>query len=193
MKVAIILALVAAVSAGNIGYGGIGVGVVNTGGSVRRQAQDAWGNYNFGYQEHGPTGGTSRQEAGNAYGGVVGSYTLGVADGRQRRVDYVADKLGFRAKVSTNEPGTAPSILGAATVNAGYGVGVGHGIGLGYGAGLGLGGYGAGIGLAGVGYGAGLGLGGLGHGIGYGAGLGINHVAGIGHGIGYGGLGNVYG
>lgn len=29
-------------------------------------------------------------------------------DGRDRRVDYVADATGFRATISTNEMGTAP-------------------------------------------------------------------------------------
>ena len=35
----------------------------------------------------------------------VGSYGLRDADGRVRVVNYVADALGFRASVSTNEPG----------------------------------------------------------------------------------------
>lgn len=37
-----------------------------------------------------------------------GFYTLKGQDGRDRRVDYVADASGFRATISTNELGTAP-------------------------------------------------------------------------------------
>lgn len=38
----------------------------------------------------------------------AGFYTLKGEDGRDRRVDYVADAAGFRATISTNEMGTAP-------------------------------------------------------------------------------------
>lgn len=38
----------------------------------------------------------------------TGFYTLRGDDGRDRRVDYVADASGFRATISTNEMGTAP-------------------------------------------------------------------------------------
>lgn len=37
---------------------------------------------------------------------MTGFYTLADADGRQRRVEYIADEAGFRAKVQTNELGT---------------------------------------------------------------------------------------
>lgn len=37
-----------------------------------------------------------------------GFYTLRGEDGRDRRVDYIADASGFRATISTNELGTAP-------------------------------------------------------------------------------------
>lgn len=37
-----------------------------------------------------------------------GFYTLKGEDGRDRRVDYVADANGFRATISTNELGTSP-------------------------------------------------------------------------------------
>ncbi|KAL1436662.1 hypothetical protein MTO96_049556 [Rhipicephalus appendiculatus] len=39
-------------------------------------------------------------------------------DGRWRTVKYVADGAGFRAAVSTNEPGTAPSSPASAGINA---------------------------------------------------------------------------
>ena len=38
----------------------------------------------------------------------VGSYGLRDADGRMRVVNYVADALGYRASISTNEPGVDP-------------------------------------------------------------------------------------
>ncbi|KAH6947517.1 hypothetical protein HPB50_019593 [Hyalomma asiaticum] len=109
------------------GYGGHG------GHSVTHRKQDDYGNYNFGYNivnGHGAANG--RHESGSAYGGVKGAYYLADADGRSRRVDYVADKWGFRAMVKTNEPGTKTSFPAAAPyhsangkhVPSGYG---GHG------------------------------------------------------------------
>ena len=77
-----------------------------------------FGNYNFGYKEHGPTGASSRSESGNALGQVVGSYSLGVIDGRQRVVNYVADALGFRAAITSNEPGVAPKAAAATSIAA---------------------------------------------------------------------------
>ncbi|RWS22444.1 Adult-specific rigid cuticular protein 15.5-like protein, partial [Leptotrombidium deliense] len=93
---------------------------VNTGFSTVSRTQDAHGNYAFGYDVTGHLGAkNSREERGDGYGNVMGSYTLADIDGRQRRVDYVADALGFRANVATNEPGTLPSATGAALVNGG--------------------------------------------------------------------------
>ncbi|CAN7948612.1 unnamed protein product, partial [Ixodes pacificus] len=92
-----------------------------------------FGRYNFGYNIVNGLGATnSRYESGSAYGPVVGSYTLADIDGRARRVEYVADKLGFRAVVKTNEPGTKTSLAAAAPYvsakgpvvpSAGYGYG----------------------------------------------------------------------
>ena len=45
----------------------------------------------------------------------VGSYGLRDADGRVRTVNYVADALGFRASISTNEPGVDAYQAPAAT------------------------------------------------------------------------------
>ncbi|XP_076356817.1 uncharacterized protein LOC143250216 [Tachypleus tridentatus] len=48
-----------------------------------------------------------RQETGDGAGRVQGSYGYADAQGIWRDVKYVADEGGFRASVSTNEPGTA--------------------------------------------------------------------------------------
>lgn len=80
--------------------------VLSTGSSQQSRSQDAAGNYQFAYNEQHATGGSSRSEAGSP-GVATGSYTLNVADGRARTVNYVADALGFRAAIATNEPGTA--------------------------------------------------------------------------------------
>lgn len=43
---------------------------------------------------------------GDVSGRVSGSYTIRLADGRERDVVYVADEKGYRAEVTTNEKGT---------------------------------------------------------------------------------------
>ncbi|GIY38766.1 uncharacterized protein CEXT_272411 [Caerostris extrusa] len=63
--------------------------------------------YKFGYEikdHHGPQ---HRHEHGDGYGNVQGSYDFSDHRGIHRQVQYVADHHGFRAKVKTNEPGTA--------------------------------------------------------------------------------------
>lgn len=47
-----------------------------------------------------------RREVGDSAGNKYGSYSIRLADGRRRLVRYVADERGFRAVVSSNEPGT---------------------------------------------------------------------------------------
>lgn len=56
--------------------------------------KDAWGN------------GQHRHEVGDEYNTKRGSYGFTDANGIYRRVDYIADGLGFRAVIKTNEPGT---------------------------------------------------------------------------------------
>ena len=75
------------------------------------------GNYQFGYNEDHATGGTFRRESGNGLGQVVGSYGLRDADGRVRTVNYVADALGFRANINSNEPGVEPKDPAAVAIN----------------------------------------------------------------------------
>ncbi|XP_022690413.1 uncharacterized protein LOC111261301 [Varroa jacobsoni] len=93
------------------------VGIASTGASSQHRSEDGLGNYAFAYDEGHATGGTFRKESGNALGVKIGSYGLRDADGRVRTVNYVADAAGFRASVSTNEPGTAPSLPAAAAYN----------------------------------------------------------------------------
>jgi hypothetical protein len=72
-----------------------------------RSNLQAWGNYKFGYDITDGWGAkNSRHEEGDAWGNKHGEYTLKDVDGRERKVQYVADKKGFRAKIKTNEPGT---------------------------------------------------------------------------------------
>ncbi|KAG8194082.1 hypothetical protein JTE90_003027 [Oedothorax gibbosus] len=65
--------------------------------------------YKFGYNTDDGYGNTqNRYESSDPYdGSVKGSYGYWNADGVYRTVYYVADNGGFRAKVKTNEPGTA--------------------------------------------------------------------------------------
>lgn len=114
MKFLVLAALISYCSAG---YLAPAAHVLSTGSSAQHRSQDGIGNYAFGYQENHATGGTTREERGDAYGNKVGSYSLAVADGRIRKVHYVADAAGFRANIVTNEPGTAPQDPAAVTIN----------------------------------------------------------------------------
>ncbi|XP_076306899.1 uncharacterized protein LOC143223191 [Tachypleus tridentatus] len=62
--------------------------------------------YSFNYIAPADGGYSARQESGDGYGRVIGSYKLSDADGRERTVQYTAGPEGFRARVYTNEPGT---------------------------------------------------------------------------------------
>ncbi|UYV73586.1 hypothetical protein LAZ67_10004170 [Cordylochernes scorpioides] len=90
--------------------------VYGVGASSQYRSQDNLGNYAFGYDEGHATGGTFRKESGSP-GVKVGSYGLRDADGRYRTVNYVADALGFRADIQTNEPGVEPKDPAAVTIN----------------------------------------------------------------------------
>ncbi|CAN8017480.1 unnamed protein product, partial [Ixodes persulcatus] len=116
LQAVVFLGVLAVASAGYVG--GPVVAVPESGASSGHRAQDYAGNYNFGYKEAHTTGGSFRQETGDAYGNKAGSYGITDADGRVRIVKYVADAAGFRVHVSTNEPGTAKSTPAAAGFNA---------------------------------------------------------------------------
>ncbi|OQR79748.1 cuticle protein 10.9-like, partial [Tropilaelaps mercedesae] len=63
--------------------------------------------YSFGYDTLDEYGNKQfRQETSDASNAKTGSYGYTDANGIYRRVDYVADAAGFRATISTNEPGT---------------------------------------------------------------------------------------
>ncbi|KAG1703641.1 Adult-specific rigid cuticular protein 15.5 [Nymphon striatum] len=83
--------------------------------------------YAFGYKTADYSGSHSRQESGDAYGNKAGSYSLTAADGRVRKVTYVADGYGFRAQVKTNEPGTNGQDTADAVYNGPDNYGHGHG------------------------------------------------------------------
>lgn len=74
------------------------------------------GNYAFSYNEGHVSGGSFREESGSP-GNVQGSYGLQDADGRIRTVRYVADANGYRASISSNEPGVADLSPADALVN----------------------------------------------------------------------------
>merc|ERR1712128_58745 len=64
--------------------------------SSQFQAQDEFGNVAYGYQNIN----SAKQEQGNAYGGVTGSYTYADEAG-VHTVNYVADDFGFRVAGDT--------------------------------------------------------------------------------------------
>lgn len=74
--------------------------------------------YSFGYSAESVGGMSAHQESGDGRGHVQGFYMLMGDDGRERRVDYVADENGYRASVSTNEVGTRSESAGDAQYQA---------------------------------------------------------------------------
>ncbi|CAN7937936.1 unnamed protein product, partial [Ixodes hexagonus] len=75
--------------------------------------------YSFGYDtvdEYGTK--LFHKEQGDSSNAKTGEYGYTDASGLFRRVSYVADAGGFRAKVDTNEPGTQSGVTGDAVFNA---------------------------------------------------------------------------
>merc|ERR1711997_1040888 len=72
--------------------------------SSQFQAQDEFGNIQYGYSNLNSV----KQEVGNTYGGVSGSYSYVDANGQVQTTNYVADHLGFRVQ-ATNLP-VAPAV-----------------------------------------------------------------------------------
>lgn len=121
MKVIICLASFVAVASAShlVAPAAVVPAAINTGSSSQYRSQDNLGQYSFGYDEAGATGGSFRHEKSDVYGNRVGSYGLTGADGRVRVVNYVADGNGYRASVQTNEPGTESRDSAAVAVNRG--------------------------------------------------------------------------
>jgi len=67
--------------------------------SSQFQAQDEFGNLNYGYANIN----SQKHEVGNTYGGVTGSYSYVDANGVVQTANYIADHLGFRVQ-ATNLP-----------------------------------------------------------------------------------------
>ncbi|XP_065300470.1 cuticle protein 10.9-like [Dermacentor albipictus] len=75
--------------------------------------------YSFGYNNVDQYGTRSyRKEQGDASNTKTGMYGYSDANGIYRQVKYIADAGGFRAKIDTNEPGTAPGASADAVYNA---------------------------------------------------------------------------
>lgn len=120
MKVIICLAsFIAVASASHLAapIAGPAVAAVSTGASSQYRSQNSAGQYSFGYDESGATGGSFRHEKSDLPGTVQGSYGLRTADGRLRVVSYQADALGYRANIQTNEPGVEPKDPAATLIN----------------------------------------------------------------------------
>lgn len=62
--------------------------------------------YQFNYEAQSEGGSSSRSEVADGTGKVLGQYSIKGADGISRTVSYSADSDGFKANISTNEPGT---------------------------------------------------------------------------------------
>jgi len=119
-----VLSVIALSQAGNLFNGGLALGSLGLRGGYGYEGAytgDYAGGYaapipySFAYSANGHDGGSSREESSDGHGGVRGSYTLDVADGRKRTVRYVADHAGYRAEIETNEPGTESKSPAATT------------------------------------------------------------------------------
>ncbi|GIY52467.1 hypothetical protein CDAR_181321 [Caerostris darwini] len=89
--------------------------------------------YQYSYSSPAIGGSSSHSESGDGAGRVTGAYSVVDEDGRSRTVEYVADELGFRANIVTNEPGTSNQAPADVTISSSADDGFG-----GYGAGYGL-------------------------------------------------------
>ena len=81
-------------------------GIDNSGAYVPGQYDNVATPFNFAYASDDAEGTHSHQSSGDGQGRVQGSYSINLADGRTRTVNYVADENGYRAEVTTNELGT---------------------------------------------------------------------------------------
>ncbi|XP_049518715.1 cuticle protein 10.9 [Dermacentor silvarum] len=134
---AVVLAQVLALSmvsrtlgGGQFGFGGVGGGFggglggafggpAYAGTFARQEQYYPPQPYSFGYDNVDQYGTKSYQkEQGDASNTKTGMYGYSDANGIFRQVKYIADAGGFRAKIDTNEPGTAPGASADAVYNA---------------------------------------------------------------------------
>merc|ERR1712128_249693 len=83
--------------------------------SSQFQAQDEFGNLNYGYANLN----SAKQETGNTYAGATGGYSYVDANGQLQKVEYIADGAGFRVADSrlpafNPDPLVAPVYTGVA-------------------------------------------------------------------------------
>ncbi|GIY59112.1 hypothetical protein CEXT_606561 [Caerostris extrusa] len=74
--------------------------------------------YQYSYSSPAIGGSSSHSESGDGAGRVTGAYSVVDEDGRSRTVEYVADELGFRANIVTNEPGTSNQAPADVTISS---------------------------------------------------------------------------
>ncbi|XP_077553315.1 cuticle protein 10.9-like [Haemaphysalis longicornis] len=97
--------------------GGFGGAATNT--FARQEQYYPAQPYSFGYDNVDEFGTkTYHKEQGDASNAKTGSFGYTDASGLFRRVNYVADAGGFRAKIDTNEPGTLPGASADAVFNS---------------------------------------------------------------------------
>lgn len=88
-----------------------------SGTEARDEEEPAPEPYDFSYTAENDDGSSSTHQAQQTTDGVVtGFYILKGANGEERRVDYIADKDGYRATITTNEIGTETHQTGDAVV-----------------------------------------------------------------------------
>lgn len=87
----------------------VGESVSAFGASPSHGPQSVSAPYSFGYVRSQGGGTSFHKESGDASGSKMGSYGIKGADGHIRTVHYVADAGGFRASISSNEPGVDSS------------------------------------------------------------------------------------
>ncbi|KAK8778558.1 cuticle protein 14-like [Amblyomma americanum] len=127
LKALVISVLPVALAGGQFGFGGgfqhhgaFGPSFAATTQSFARQEQYYPPQpYSFGYDNADEYGTKSfHKEQGDAANTKTGTYGYSDAKGVFRRVKYIADAGGYRAKIDTNEPGTEPGASADAVFNS---------------------------------------------------------------------------
>ena len=75
--------------------------------------------YNVGYQSIDEQGVLQyKEESGDGSGTVKGKYGYSDSQGLYRKVEYIADRNGFKANIMTNEPGVGKDSPADVRMNA---------------------------------------------------------------------------